>query len=125
MSNTGTKNKVEDKLQKAGEVVRDAAQKVGEGKIGEVADDVAGAAGSGLTNLSQGLKDHGPREGMLGQATSSVAEGLDNAGKYLQEQGLSGAAEDMTNMIRKHPIPAILIAAGVGFIVAQLSSSRR
>jgi len=125
MSNTGTKTKTEDKLQKAGEAVRDTAQKVGEGKIGEAADDVAGAAGSGLTTLSHGLKEHGPREGMLGQAASSVAEGLDSAGKYLQEQGLTGAAEDMTNLIRKHPIPAVLIAAGVGFIVAQLASSRR
>jgi ElaB/YqjD/DUF883 family membrane-anchored ribosome-binding protein len=125
MANTTTKSKTEDRLQQAGEAVSQTAQKVAEGRVGEVADDAASAAGSGLTSMSEGIKKHGPQEGMLGQAASTVASGLESAGKYLQEQGVSGAAEDLTNLIRRHPVPAVLIAAGIGFLVAQLTSSRR
>jgi ElaB/YqjD/DUF883 family membrane-anchored ribosome-binding protein len=121
---TTTKGKAEDKLQKASEAATEAAQKAGEG-LTHAADDVAARAGSGLSTMSEGIKTHGPQEGMLGQAASRVAEGLDTAGKYLQEQGLSGAAEDMTNLIRRHPIPAVLVAAGIGFLVAQMTVSAR
>jgi len=121
---TTTKGKTEDKLQKAGEAIADTAQRVGENVTG-AADSAAASAGSGLSSMAEGVRQHGPQEGMLGQAASTVAQGLDSAGRYLQEQGVSGAAEDMTNLIRRHPIPAVLIAAGVGFLLAQLSSSRR
>jgi hypothetical protein len=50
-----------------------------------------------------------------------VASALDSSGRYLEEQGLSGMAEDVTNLIRRNPIPAMLIGVGLGFLLARLT----
>ena len=40
------------------------------------------------------------------------------------EQGLSGMAGDFTNLIRRNPIPALLIGVAVGFLFARATTSR-
>ena len=57
---------------------------------------------------------------MLGNASSAVANTLETYGKELQEHGLTGIAEDITNTVRKHPIPAVLIGIGLGFLLARV-----
>jgi hypothetical protein len=52
-----------------------------------------------------------------------VAGALDSAGKYLQEEGVSGMAEDVTDMIRRHPIPALLVGIGIGYLLARVTGS--
>jgi len=55
----------------------------------------------------------------LGQATSAVAGGLDQAGRYIEDKQLSGMADDVGGMIKSHPVPAVLIALGVGFLLGR------
>ncbi len=57
-------------------------------------------------------------------ATSSVGGALENTGHYLKEDGLRHIASDVTELIRRNPIPAMLIGIGLGFLVAQASSRR-
>ena len=57
---------------------------------------------------------------MLGSAASGVASALDRTGDYLQDQGLSGMGGDFTNLIRRNPIPALLIGVAVGFLLARV-----
>jgi ElaB/YqjD/DUF883 family membrane-anchored ribosome-binding protein len=57
---------------------------------------------------------------MLGQAATTVAKGLETGGRYLQKEGVTGMAEDLTDLIKKNPIPAVLVGIGVGFLLAQL-----
>jgi hypothetical protein len=52
-----------------------------------------------------------------------VASALDSTGHYLEEQGLSGMAEDLTNLIRRNPIPALLIGVGLGYLLARMTRS--
>jgi hypothetical protein len=59
---------------------------------------------------------------MLGSAASGVASALDRTGDYIREQGLSGMANDFTNLIRRNPIPALLIGVAVGFLFARATS---
>ena len=33
-----------------------------------------------------------------------------------------GVAEDLTNLVRRHPIPSVLIALGVGFCIARVTT---
>jgi hypothetical protein len=40
----------------------------------------------------------------------------------LEEQGLSGIAEDVTEVVRRNPIPALFIAAGIGFLLARATT---
>jgi hypothetical protein len=57
---------------------------------------------------------------MLGTATGTVADSLDSAGRYLQEEGIAGMAEDITELIRRNPVPAMLVGVGIGFMLAKL-----
>jgi ElaB/YqjD/DUF883 family membrane-anchored ribosome-binding protein len=48
-----------------------------------------------------------------------VAGGLEQAGRYIEDKHLSGMAEDVGGMIKAHPVPAVLIALGVGFLLGR------
>jgi hypothetical protein len=60
---------------------------------------------------------------MLGEATTTVAKGLEQGGRYLQKEGVTGMADDLSDMIRRNPIPAVLVGIGIGFMLAQLTRS--
>jgi hypothetical protein len=59
---------------------------------------------------------------MLGSAKSAVADALDHTGGYVSQEGLSGMADDLSGLIRKNPIPALLIGIGVGYLLARVTS---
>jgi len=91
--------------------------------VGEAADAGASAVGGGLKSLAGTIREQGPQEGVFGQAASTVAQGLETGGRYLQKEGLTGMADDVTEMIRKNPIPAVLVGVGIGFLLGQLTRS--
>lgn len=92
--------------------------------VGHKAQDATTAMGNRLESLGQTIREHVPHDGALGQASSAVANTLENTGRYLQHEGLEGIASDMTNLVRRNPIPAIFVALGVGFLLAKATSSR-
>jgi len=91
--------------------------------VGKTADNLTSSAGASLKNLGETLRENAPREGMLGGASQAVANSIKDSGKYLEEAGLSGVAEDMTELIRRNPVPAILIGIGVGFLIGRAMRS--
>ncbi|QDU29689.1 hypothetical protein ETAA8_48040 [Anatilimnocola aggregata] len=94
--------------------------------VGHRAVDAKSAIGSSLKSAGESLRSAAPQEeDMMHSAACSVAETLENTGKYIEEQGFSGMAEDMTTMIKRNPIPAVLIAAGVGFLLAKACTTSR
>jgi len=109
----GVAENVKDKAKQTGEFVRDKA------------DQAVSSAGKGMESLASTVRDRGPQEGILGKATAGVADTLDRTGRYLDEEGVSGMVEDLTSMIKNHPLPAILIGVGIGFMLARLTSSTR
>lgn len=108
---------------------RDTAASVGElasqaaAATGKKADDLTASAGTGLRKLADTIGDNAPREGALGTASQAVAKTLKQSGKYLQEAKLSGMAEDVTELIRRNPFPAILLGLGVGFLLGRTMRS--
>jgi hypothetical protein len=92
--------------------------------VGQRADDATSSAGGSLKSLAGQVRQNAPREGMMGSAAGRVASALDSTGQYLEDQGLSGVAEDFTGLIRRNPIPALLIGVAVGFLLAKATSSR-
>jgi ElaB/YqjD/DUF883 family membrane-anchored ribosome-binding protein len=118
--------------QRAGEAAWSATQKAKEmassmghtasdvaSNVGQKAEDATTAVGGSMRSLAGSLRENLPHEGMIGSASSAVAETLDRGGRYLQEEGLQGVGEDLTNLIRRNPIPAVLIGIGVGFLIAR------
>jgi hypothetical protein len=108
-------------LDKARETASTVGQTLGStaSKVGHKAEDWTHAAGSGLKNFGETLQHQAPQEGVLGDASQAVAYGLRESGQYLEKEGIGGMLNDLTGLIRNHPIPAILVGLGVGYCLGR------
>jgi hypothetical protein len=115
--------KAQDTAANLAQKARDTASDLGHrasdlaGTAGERADDALGAVGKGMSNLAGTIRQNVPREGVLGSAAGSVAEGLEAGGRYLSDHGMSEIGEDVGRLVRQHPLPALLTVFGVGFLL--------
>jgi phage-related tail protein len=85
----------------------------------EKADQAAKAVGAGMESLGEAVQQHIPATGVLHDAADAVAAKLESGGGYLEANGLKGVGEDVTNLIRRNPVPALLIGVGVGILLAR------
>jgi len=114
-----------DTANKAGSFVKDAASTVASktedaaSYVAHKAEDATTAVGQNMKSLAGTIRSNAPHEGMLGSAGSAVASTLESYGRELEEHGLSGVADDLTNMVRRNPVPAVLIGIGLGFLLAR------
>jgi hypothetical protein len=120
------KEMASDAAAKAKDLAASATKSAGEAAtfIGKKADDATSAVGAGMKSLAGTIREKTPDQGMVSAAGSAVANSLEAGGRYLQEQGLSGIGEDMTNIIRRNPVPAVLVAIGIGYLVARATTNR-
>jgi uncharacterized protein YjbJ (UPF0337 family) len=81
------------------------------------------AAGEKIGSLADVIREKAPHEGAVGTAATAVAEKLDVAGSYLQEKNLNHVLSDVSSMIRRYPVPSLLVGLGIGYILAR--STRR
>jgi hypothetical protein len=107
-------DKAKEALGHAGEAVSSAAS-----AVGATADRAASAAGTGMQSLADTARRHLPHEGVMGTASKYVTDSLEAGGKYLEDKGLSGMTEDFGNLIKNHPIPAVLIGLGIGYLLGR------
>jgi ElaB/YqjD/DUF883 family membrane-anchored ribosome-binding protein len=105
---------------KQGSVV-ESAKDLGK-QIGNKADQATAAAGRGMQSAADTIRENTPDEGILGGAAEAVSKTVERGGRYLEEKKISGMMEDVTETIRSHPVPALLIAVGVGFLLARALS---
>jgi hypothetical protein len=91
--------------------------------VGRTATDATSSVGSGLKSFGQTVRERGPHDGMMGSATSAVAGTLESSGRYLQEEGLQGMADDVSNLVRRYPLQSVLIGIGIGFCLARVTRS--
>jgi hypothetical protein len=86
--------------------------------VADTAHDWASAAGHKASDLASSGRE------MLGQAEDYVADAWERGRQYVQREGFSGMAEDLAGVIRRNPIPALLVGIGIGFLIARSTSSR-
>jgi len=135
------KGKAQDAANKSADAARDlgheAAQKARDighdladagrsaaSAAGKAVDQATSKTGEGIASLGDTVREYGPRQGYMGQATETVASSIEKTGQYLQSEGFSGMTNDLTEMVKRNPLPALLFGIGVGFILARLTSSR-
>lgn len=87
--------------------------------VGNKADDLTASAGVGIQELGDRLSEKSPPVGVLRGASQAVARTVKGGGAYLESAKLTGITEDVAQLIRRRPIPAILIAIGFGWTVAR------
>jgi len=113
-----------------GDRAREMATNVGDkarqaaSAAGRQAEDATNRLGSGMESLAGSVREHAPNSGYLAGAAGRVADTLESGGRYLREEGFRGVADDLTNVIKRNPIPALLVGIGIGFLLARATSSR-
>jgi hypothetical protein len=110
-------------FQEAKGAAREAAANFGQqakdvaSRAGDKAEDTMHSVGQGMSSLAGSIRQHAPHSGPLASAAGTVAEQLDAGGRYLREHELSAIGDDMANVIRRHPLPALLSVFGIGFLL--------
>jgi hypothetical protein len=111
-------DKAKDAASSVGGMVSDTAK-----NVGRKADDLTSSAGTGIKHFGDTIRENAPHEGMLGDAAKTVANTTKQIGSYLEEEGLSGMFEDVTKLIKRNPIPAILVGVGLGVLIGRVMRS--
>ena len=112
--------KAKEAVANVGEMARHATSAVGAmashaaSGVSREADDLTANAGAYIEGVGERLSKNVPHAGMFGNASQSVAGAVKESGEYLQGAKLSGLSEDIAHLIRRNPIPTILIAIGLG-----------
>ena len=118
-------NKAKDAVASVGDMASHATSAVGAMAsraacdVGKEADQLTANTGAYIEGLGERLSKNTPRSGILGSTSQAVAEAVREGGEYLQDAKLSGMTEDVAHVVRRNPIPAILIAIGVGWFVGR------
>jgi uncharacterized protein YjbJ (UPF0337 family) len=103
-------SKVEEAKRTAEESVASAAT---------LASQPISAVGEKIGSLADVIREKAPHEGTVGTAATTVAEKLDAAGSYLQKKNLDHMMSDLSSMIRRYPVPSLLIGLGIGYLLAR------
>ncbi|HTU91082.1 MAG TPA: hypothetical protein VMF69_13475 [Gemmataceae bacterium] len=108
-----------EKVQQATAAAMSKAQELA-GTASRRVDEATAALGERVRSAAGTIRERGPREGMLGTASGAVAESLESTGRYIEEEGVLGMVEDLTELVRRNPIPAMLVGVGIGFMLAKM-----
>ncbi len=131
MSNTSTTLGVSNNQEwaKAADSAKEAAASVGDmahhavaavgAMASQAADELTSSAGVGIQGLGDRLGKIAPQTGVLGSASQAVAQTVTDGGKYIEDAKLSGITENIAQLIRRHPIPAVLIGIGLGWFACR------
>lgn len=92
--------------------------------LGDKAENATAAVGKRLKAAGDSMEPSEFHEGTFAQASSAVAKTLQETGDYLEREGLHGIASDMTNLIKKNPVPSLLVGVCLGFLFARATVSR-
>jgi len=109
-----TLEKAKDTVASAGTMASEAVS-----AAGQKADDVTAAAGHGIKTMGESMAKKTPHDGMMGHAAQAVADTIKGAGDYVEEHKLSGMAKDLEQVIKNHPVPALLVCFGIGICVGR------
>jgi uncharacterized protein YjbJ (UPF0337 family) len=100
--------------------MKNKAQELGS-TVSEKAGNVTTSVGQSMSSLAGTLRQKAPAEGMVGSAASTMANQLEAAGSYLQDNGLENMARDLAGVIRRYPLQSLLVGFTIGYLWARNS----
>ena len=89
------------------------------------ADDGIAAVGHEMKALGGKVRASTSPSGAIGSATTAVADELQAGGQYLEGHGLEAIGKDLTDVVRRHPIPSLLIGFGIGCLLGMTLLQKR
>ena len=72
-----------------------------------------------MGSLAGVIRDHAPHDGAIATAATTVAGGLESASTYLKEKDYENLATDLTALVRRYPVQALLVGVGLGYLLAR------
>ena len=88
---------------------------------GEKVDQVTAGAGKGLGTIAEGIRKYSPA-GESGATLNKLADTVETGGQFLQDHHMADFSDELGRLIRNNPMPAVLVALGVGFMLARATS---
>jgi hypothetical protein len=58
-------------------------------------------------------------------ATATVTDTAAGIGATMQDRGVQGLSEDLTGLIRRYSVPALLIELGIGYVLGRSPGTER
>jgi hypothetical protein len=87
------------------------------GTVKDKANAAVVGVGEKMSGMAESLREHSPAS--LAPYTEKAAAGLEQAGSYLQRGTIGGIVDDLSDVIRRHPVPAMLTGVALGFMLAR------
>jgi hypothetical protein len=78
-----------------------------------------------MNALGAKVRETAPHNGTVGAAAAVVADELQAGGQYLEGHGLEAIGKDLTDVVRKHPIPSVLVGFGLGCLIGMMLLQKR
>ena len=86
-------------------------------EIGAALARQAEMTGDRLQSLASAFREALPKNG----AAALMSEGLGSASSYFSERDFGDVTKDVVDLVRRHPVQAMLIGAGFGYVVSRFA----
>lgn len=87
--------------------------------VSEKADEWTAQTGSRLHEWGEQLKENYGDCAAVGPAAQMIGDKLRMSGEYLEDSKFNGMVDDFAKVVKKHPLPAVAIALGLGWYLAR------
>jgi uncharacterized protein YjbJ (UPF0337 family) len=127
MTIDGQKDRLISVVQQRYGFPRERAQQEVERRLQEYSERTAGVAAavtSAAQDAASGISETAPTaatkaQEMAGAAATAVTDRVAGASTYVQEKGVQALPGDLAGLIRRYPVPAVLIGLGIGLLVGR------
>jgi ElaB/YqjD/DUF883 family membrane-anchored ribosome-binding protein len=126
-SGSSTKQKATKAMDKAEQTAGKVADTASQ-KADQVIDQAASATDTGMDKAAGGMdklageirhQGQSMGGGTMQSAAASVADALENSAQFLREKDTDELMTELEGVIRRKPVESMLVAAGVGFLLAK------
>jgi hypothetical protein len=127
MANNVTQNaeRIRDAAREGADAARDAATGLMDrardvaGTVADKTRNAASTAADAARDWAAGAVGAVKDNDAVHKATDYVQEAWESGNRYLHDHNLKDMADDVAGVIRRNPIPALLVGIGLGFVLAR------
>jgi hypothetical protein len=118
-------DRIAERVHEAVDAAHEQAKKVaaGAGELAEGASErIEGATssvGTMLRRAAKRLRQPSRVETRLFSPRKTVADGLDRAGTYLEQEGAGRLRTDVEEIVRNRPLQALFVSVSAGYLLAR------